>query len=620
MEVFGKIIILCVLCAFSSASHHDKYEIEFLVDFLRFLTRSSCIFVDEATGLGDFARNFIGSAYVSSKEDMIDFLATQLYGTGEKIVILMRDQDLKAYKNVFDVDHIKTTVFELQVPGIVSRFTWILMVNVTFDPRGIAPVPYDCEFYTVRSDVPNRYEITEIFTVKNTEKLFSKSVGTWTPENRLTMPHQRFFSRRMDLEGYPMKVFGFQDECPSDIHCSFVEIWFELARYMNITTQLVTNIGDERYFSNASWTYDVFLEPFTFDADAPVTTAIAPVWKLTVHIYVKRVSDHEFSWALYISSFGSNFVTTFSLWVIFVSVSLTFFDYYHLKLSLRRRRFEKSKGIFAVLFWICNQGGVEVETSLSVFFLVFTVRLAVLVLQSLASTALVSFLTLQIPVYPFYDVDGFLQDNTYKLGTVNDSFTEFYFLSVSPWELEVAAKFLPVDEMPRSLREGADMVCSDEKLAFLAYNRDFLTMGPQTCEILQIPTPVANILCGIVLEYNSPFESVFNSVYIHFLEFGIAAKMRRGINGEVRLGKGKCRSPPDNARPSATILRRHPNRDVDRCCPLHRRKSDPRSVFSASSQAYRKNVRGLAAPSANLSIAFVQWNNLPPVKISNVRP
>lgn len=98
----GKILLVHFFFVHSIGSQSTNYESEFLVDFLHLLTRSNCIFVDEPTGLGDLARNYIASGYITSDEDMVDYLMEETLSTKEKIVVLLRGHGLRAYMQVFD--------------------------------------------------------------------------------------------------------------------------------------------------------------------------------------------------------------------------------------------------------------------------------------------------------------------------------------------------------------------------------------------------------------------------------------------------------------------------------------------------------------------------------------
>ena len=150
--------------------------------------------------------------------------------------------------------------------------------------------------------------------------------------------------------------------------------------------------------------------------------------------------------------------------------------------------------------------------------------------------AVVSFLTVSNPYFPFKDLSGFLNDGTYRVAVSNNSFLSRYFmvnllnfrlikwdwasyffafqLANDPQSQELYEKYLinatKVNEVPDQLIT----TCNEKKFAFLSVNDEHFSLVKnfqqfKHCRVLQIPKALFTTSVGMMTHYDSLLTSVF---------------------------------------------------------------------------------------------------------------
>lgn len=67
-----------------------------------------------------------------------------------------------------------------------------------------------------------------------------------------------------------------------------------------------------------------------------------------------------------------------------------------------------------------------------------------------------------------------------------------------------------VKNMPETLNEGLERLCSEDKFVFLGYNNFVLNEPALKCRVLKIPNYLFSSPVSFKLKNESPFAKVFN--------------------------------------------------------------------------------------------------------------
>ncbi|XP_070155700.1 probable glutamate receptor [Polyergus mexicanus] len=458
--------------------------------------------------------------------------------------------------------------------NFVNVSTWITMSYPTwlifFDNKNNLTdfffdvyVPFDSKFMVAQSIIneTGKEIITEVYQVYKDKELRLNRFGVWDAEDGLKGPPHGLYLRRNDLFGHNLRVASLQDPPVSlfrrnekneviGIYGFFGEIILLLQEKLNCTFTYKEAGSWGMCLPNGSCTGAIgMLKNDEIDFAATefmmtkqrlsFVTFTTPIFSTKVRPYVKRPkSTSIIKWDAYVAPFSANIWKVIALFIIIISASIVFiqklFASVHLQDNNSPSRFTEI--LFFITGAFCNQG-MQQSTLDPVRMVHLVTYLTAVIILAAYSAALISFLTVNTFVMPFTTMDGLLKDGSFRCGVIgNSAYYAFLQRSTDKVMSQVFTKLIKKEKkMPTSYLEGIELICKEDKYAFVALdNMAALLQQSVDCKLepLDIITPAT---IAMALQRNSPFRGIINIHILLLRDSGILQRLLE-TQWSVQLG------------------------------------------------------------------------------------
>ncbi|KAM0730699.1 putative glutamate receptor [Formica fusca] len=423
-------------------------------------------------------------------------------------------------------------------------------------------VPFDSKFMVAQSiNETDKEIITEVYQVYKDKELRLDRFGVWDPEEGLKGPPYGLYLRRNDLFGHNLRVASLQDPPVSLFHRNeknevigiygfFGKIVLLLQEELNCTFTYREAGSWGVCPPNGSCTGAIgMLKNDEIDFAATefmmtkqrlsFVTFTTPIFSTKVRPYVKRPkSTSIIKWDAYVAPFSVNIWRVIALFIIIMSASIVFiqklFAFVHLQDNNSPSRFTEI--LFFITGAFCNQG-MQQSTLDPVRMVHLVTYLTAVIILAAYSAALISFLTVNTFVMPFTTMEGLLKDESFRCGVIgNSAYYAFLQHSTDKVMSQVFTKLIKKEKkLPTSYLEGIELVCKEDKYAFVALdNMAALLQQNVDCKLepLDIITPAT---IAMALQRNSPFRGIINTHILLLRDSGILQRLLE-TQWSVQLG------------------------------------------------------------------------------------
>ncbi|CAG2056909.1 unnamed protein product [Timema podura] len=307
----------------------------------------------------------------------------------------------------------------------------------------------------------------------------------------------------------------------------FGEVWSLLEKNLNFTTTFYPARDNAHgTYENNSWngiiemirSHEVEVGVGDFAMTARRLSVISfthPLLWTSFNVFIRAPPD-ELIWTSFLTPFSTG------LWFIIGAVILIVASYLSALNFIKNTIFAQQTeqdinysyldAIFGIFGAFCQQGQKLTPRSESSRVLFLSTHLTAVTLYAAYSASLISSLTKEVTVLPFQDLQGLLQDGTYKFAVVKKTAHYNYFEeSNEPFMKEVYIKYIQNQDLPSTQRGALKRLCSVKKYALLASLHTTESQANQlSCPIISIPKQVYPAFTAMTIRKNSSYLGIID--------------------------------------------------------------------------------------------------------------
>ncbi|XP_058797737.1 probable glutamate receptor [Phymastichus coffea] len=424
-------------------------------------------------------------------------------------------------------------------------------------------VPLDCIFLIVQKmNDTDTYTLTEVYHISKGRELISKTFGTWSENDGLSITKLALYQRRGNLHGQLIRVATVEDPPVSVIEQDmygkmtgirgfFGTIIQILEENLNCTVIYTPSVGWGTIQRNGSWSgiigmlvrkeIDLAAAELLMTSDRlEAIEFTTPVFSTKCRTFIKRPLFTAVKWTAYSDPFYSSI--WFSLLIIVIlSSSFILIGLKNSPLLQVYNEDEESHNFFDTFFYafgaLCGQGH-ETSAVDSIRIINAVVHLTGVVILAAYSAALISFLAIKVFIMPFTTMDGLLEDGSYQLGTVRDSADYNFFRDSSDKTLKRMFDEIMDEEenLPNHYLEGLTKLCTNDTYAFMSTDNMFSILEHQVPCTLESLDTIMQMTAAMAVQKRSPFRGIINN---NILLMGDSGVLQRVIATELVVQAAK---------------------------------------------------------------------------------
>ncbi|XP_043478621.1 glutamate receptor ionotropic, kainate 2-like isoform X3 [Leptopilina heterotoma] len=169
----------------------------------------------------------------------------------------------------------------------------------------------------------------------------------------------------------------------------------------------------------------------------------------------------------------------------------------------------------------CQQGLLEVPKIMPLRLTYFSIFITALIISSVYSATLISYLTVPSTVLPFTTLEGFVKDGSYKLVVLKESVHYAMFQETKDQLLKNMGKLIKSEhELPETETEALAQVCSSKTALYSTEETIILQKLPPNCKLITIQTGDINCL-AMPISKKSQYTGIMNFHLGRFLDNGM---------------------------------------------------------------------------------------------------
>ncbi|XP_069696058.1 glutamate receptor U1-like [Periplaneta americana] len=439
--------------------------------------------------------------------------------------------------------HMQRFLEQVSITQGFSRPAWLVFLEEVKPEKFFEAVniPFDSRLLAARwSRGSEDVSLVELHRALPSRALRRVPVASWSPDSGFVWTAAGLFQRTGDLNGAVIKaavlpqppfvnIIRLNGSQPVGLHGYIVDIWRELERRMNFTTQYYMP-EDQAYGmrdANGSWNgmvdmvlkgeVDVATCMFSFHKDRmDAVYFFPPFWKSRVMVYIKEPGMEDSKLSHILLPFSSKLWLTITGIILTVGVLMCVAwstGIRHGILDVFYPSYYLLESCFFAFYIFCQQGQDATSRSWSFRLVLLTAFVTAVILFASYSAIFTSFLTVRTHDLPFTDFRGFLSDGTYKLGIIEGSADKEYFMSAKdPILREIYSKLVApeVGSFPRSSVEGLRMACTRTRYGVLLPDTAIKGLARHLdCNVVGVPQAYFSDAASIIISKTSPYRELF---------------------------------------------------------------------------------------------------------------
>nr|XP_012235169.1 PREDICTED: glutamate receptor-like [Linepithema humile] len=469
------------------------------------------------------------SQYNRYQKTIVKPLFVVLLDTGEAM-----SEFVKATRNIKPISFPTWFVMFLQHPGNplekYCKHPTDNVFNVDFSTLMLVQCydhPILVEWYAIRDNHTRTFEL-----------------ATWTADKGLILRTQKsLYARRNDMFGDVMRV-AYVGESPFFLITNGTTDGFlgllmkELSKMMNFTMKILDPVEAYGSWSHTQnmWTgvigqlvsdeADIGVTEFTITSDRlNVVDFTLPLMHSRNRIYFKQPSSSDVQWSGYFKAFSLEIWITLVTIITAASILLTVIKAKGFSINVISESYINVWGIY------CQQGLSEFPNKSSMRLAFFSIFFSSLIIISAYSASLISFLAFTTASLPFSNLEGYVNDGSYKLIVVKNS-AEYDMRKSTYIKDPVFRKIYELmeneEELPLTLSDAFKQLCGQKKYAYYTSEIYINSMSIHLpCKFVQIESGNTDSL-ALALTKGNPYIGLINYYLRQFRDNGVMKKLKNG--------------------------------------------------------------------------------------------
>ncbi|XP_028046100.1 glutamate receptor 2 [Monomorium pharaonis] len=366
-------------------------------------------------------------------------------------------------------------------------------------------------------------------------------LAAWSPDRGLILKTRKgLYARRSDMFGDVLRVISVNNSplvsLKNGTICGFLGLLLmELSKVMNFTVKILDPVEGFGWWNRQKngWTgaigeliankADIGVSAFTMTTSRlKVVDFTMPLVRSQYRLYFKQPEASKVYWSMYFRAFSSGIWITLVVIIIVVSIMLTIIKTKGFSITLMCENYINVWGIY------CQQGlpVFPKESSMRLVFL--SIYVSSIVILSIYSASLISYLALCTPKLPFSTLEGYVEDGSYKLIVLQNS-AEYDVPSrvKDPVFIKMYDLVEKKQHLPLTLSEGFKQICERANLGFYTTEvfKEAMNIYIQ-CRVVYIDTGRIDNL-AITLTKGNPYTEFMNYHLRRFHLNGVMGKLRK---------------------------------------------------------------------------------------------